>query len=144
MCERINCTTLIKHNIWSCTYDIVCKELPYGVIEHHQLVVGINYSLPQEVNYRCILYLGIIFQAQILVVPNISQQLYQTLKMYFTNIWWNFAIFYTANYKSIPLYKKVNYWYFTSSVVNVVFSRKKFHLWITGRKFFLGEYHIMW
>ena len=43
----------------------------YGIIEHHQLVLSLNDSLYQEVRYRCILYPGIVSQAQIIVVPNI-------------------------------------------------------------------------
>ena len=86
VCAVINCSTLIKHNIFSCTSVSICKVLLYGIIEHHQLVLSNNSSLPQEFRYRCILYLGIIYQAQILVLPNISQQVYQTLKVYFTRI----------------------------------------------------------
>ena len=45
-----------------------------------------NSDLSQDVRYRCTIYLGIIFQAQVIVFPNISQQLYQTLDVYFTKI----------------------------------------------------------
>ena len=84
MGEMINWYTLIKHNILSSAS--IWTVLPDRIREHQQLVLSINASLSQEVRYRCILNLGIVSQAQILVVPNLSQQVYQTLKFYYTMI----------------------------------------------------------
>ena len=50
MCKIINWSTLIKHNIFSCTSASIWTVLPSGM-----MVLTIHYSLYQEVRYRCIL-----------------------------------------------------------------------------------------
>ena len=74
MCSMINWSIFIKNNILYCNYVSIWTVLPDIIIEHHQLVISFNDSLYQEVGYRCILYIGIIYQARITVVTNLHNK----------------------------------------------------------------------
>ena len=80
MCAMINYFTLIKHNIRTCASGSIYTFLSGGIREHHQLVLLFDAILYPEVRLRCILYSGISFYSKILVIPNVSQQVYQYLK----------------------------------------------------------------
>ena len=60
MCAMISYPILIKY-IYYCNYSSIWTVQPYLTRKHHQLVLSINVSLSQEVIYRWILYLGIIY-----------------------------------------------------------------------------------
>ena len=91
---------LYKNNIWSFTSASVWTIFTDRIRENHQLILSINSSLYQQVIYRCIINTRRILQDQSRIFPNISQQMYQTIKIYSNIILLNFAKLCTAKLKS--------------------------------------------
>ena len=77
---------LDKNNICSCTSSSVWTILPTRIRKIHQMVLGLKIGLSQEISRWCIIQISILFQAQIFIVSNVSQQMYQSLKVYLTRI----------------------------------------------------------
>ena len=86
MCAMVNWTTLIENNICPCNSFSVWKILPNRIRKSHQVILGFIIGLSQEISHWCIIQICIVFQAQSLIVPNLSQQMYQSLKVYLTRI----------------------------------------------------------
>ena len=98
ICAMINWNTLIKYNILSFTSASVCKIFPTRIRKIHQVILSFNNSLSQQVRYWCIIHINIILQSQSLIVPNVSQYMYQSFKVYFTRILWK--LFYLVHCKN--------------------------------------------
>ena len=72
MCAMVNCTTLIKYNIYSCNYASVWTILSTGIREIHQFILILNTIFSKQVRYRCIIHISIIVKPQSLIVPNMG------------------------------------------------------------------------
>ena len=55
---------LERNNICSCTYSSVGTILPTRIRKSHQVVLGLNIGLSQEISHWCIIQISILFQAQ--------------------------------------------------------------------------------
>ena len=63
------------------------------------MVLGLNIGLSQDISNWCIIQISVVFQAQIFIVPNVSQQMYQFLKFTLPGLAEHFANLCTAKLK---------------------------------------------
>ena len=57
------------NNICSYTSSSVWTILPTRIRKIHQVVLGLNIGLSQEISHWCIIQINIVFQVQSLIVP---------------------------------------------------------------------------
>ena len=106
------------------------------------MVLGFNIGLSQEISYCCIIKICIVFQAQSLIVPNVSQQMYQSLKVYLTRIWWKLFLLVYCKTQVHYCRQWINQWSYASYVVNIIFSSKLLNLFITGGDILFCKDHV--
>ena len=72
MCTMVNWSTLIENNICSCASFSVWTILPTRIRKIHQVVLGLNIGLSQDISYWCSIHICILLQYQGLISMIVS------------------------------------------------------------------------